>query len=296
MASWTVGKAKTSGNARVLSEGKKPTLASASKSSKTASVRTTMSAAPVSRPSPQPTATPTAQPIATTQESAYTGINAPFFSLEGQKQRFRNIYEVGKIALNPFSQERIVSTTGSRSANAVIEAVANHPYITAGIAAGGITAARSAPAALAGLRSPAVPAATAAATATRANSLRPLGIAAAGGLAAGLLFMRGSAPQDTTQAASQSGYSSPTNTTTQYDYSQRQTYQDQYTANTIRGSPGARIGSSQGQLVDQPSSLSAIPSITAPFDQGIGQSASQSQAGDFLLPALLIGAALILSR
>ena len=103
------------------------------------------------------------------------------------------------------------------------------------------------------------------------------------------------APQDTTQRGEQRGTSTPSQRSEVYDYSQRQTYQDQYSTNQITGSPGARIGSSQGQTSDLPSTFTQSPSQSAPFGQDFGQAATQSQGSDFLLPALIIGAAFLLT-
>lgn len=305
MASWTEGKAKTSGGARVVSNGPKQTINASSKGTtlsssqtKTASVRTPLaspSAKVSATPSPQPTATPTAPATRTTNsDNAFAGVSAPFFSAQGQLQRLRNVVETYKVVLNPFSRDRISATTGSINANKVLEAVANHPFITAGVAAGGITAVRYAPSAFAAMRSPA--ASTVVTNAARSSSLRVPAIAAGIGLAAGALFMRNpAAPQETTQRGEQSGTSTPSQRSEVYDYSQRQTYQDQYATNTIIGSPGARIGASQGQVADLPSTFTQSPSQSAPFGQDLGQSASQSQGSDFLLPALIIGAAFLLT-
>ncbi|KKL85712.1 hypothetical protein LCGC14_1951960, partial [marine sediment metagenome] len=51
---------------------------------------------------------------------------------------WKNVKEVFKVSLNPFSEDKIVATTENKVFNSVAEFVANHPYTVALAAAGGI--------------------------------------------------------------------------------------------------------------------------------------------------------------
>jgi hypothetical protein len=50
---------------------------------------------------------------------------------------YKNAYAVTTTVLNPFSKNKVVATTNSKIANAVIESAANSPYSTAALAVGG---------------------------------------------------------------------------------------------------------------------------------------------------------------
>ena len=65
-----------------------------------------------------------------------------FFSKAGLKERGRNIVDVYKIALNPFSRNRIKANVKNKTLKKGLELVANNPYKTAAVIAGGVTAAR----------------------------------------------------------------------------------------------------------------------------------------------------------
>ncbi len=62
---------------------------------------------------------------------------------------WRNVVDVLKIALNPFSKKRITATTENSGLNAVLEAVANNPYTTAGLMVGTAALVRGASSAIA---------------------------------------------------------------------------------------------------------------------------------------------------
>lgn len=55
------------------------------------------------------------------------------------KEKISNVGNVLNAAFNPFSKSTITATTGSKTLNTVLETVANHPYVSAGVVAGGIT-------------------------------------------------------------------------------------------------------------------------------------------------------------
>ena len=74
-----------------------------------------------------------------------TGIyDYSFLTVEGQKERINNMYDVMKIAANPFNDERIQSNTNVDLLDKGLEAVANNPYKTAAVIAGVVTAVSSA--------------------------------------------------------------------------------------------------------------------------------------------------------
>lgn len=131
------------------------------------------------------------------------------------------------------------------------------------------------------------------------NALR-YGLPFSAGILAGSLLSGGSrqtaAPQEQNQSLR--GESRPVQISEQYDYSTRYQSSTQTTTNLIEGSPYASIGGSPSQSATQPASMALYPSQTAPFDLSGGQSASQAQeAGSgWLVPALILGAVLLIGK
>lgn len=64
----------------------------------------------------------------------------PFLSVAGQVERLKNVAATLNAAFNPFSSQKVQANTSSAGLNAGLEAFANHPYVTAGVIAGGVTA------------------------------------------------------------------------------------------------------------------------------------------------------------
>jgi hypothetical protein len=63
----------------------------------------------------------------------------PFFSLAGQRERFRNVADVVGISAKsilPWSKDRVRADVKSKKLKGVLEFVANNPYTVAGIATG----------------------------------------------------------------------------------------------------------------------------------------------------------------
>lgn len=83
----------------------------------------------------------------------------PFFSVAGQVERLKNVAATLNAAFNPFSQEKVVANVENKTLKTALETVANHPYLAAGVVAGGITAVAQ-PAAAAAVVKSAIPATT----------------------------------------------------------------------------------------------------------------------------------------
>lgn len=63
-----------------------------------------------------------------------------FFSIAGQKERIQNVGAVLNASFNPLAKNKdIKANTGSETVNKILETVAEHPYISSGVAAGAIT-------------------------------------------------------------------------------------------------------------------------------------------------------------
>ena len=271
-----------------------PTLANASSSSLKASSIPSPTSAGIANLTSK---TPSSSPAPPTSPPTSAQAQASFFSVAGQKARLKNAYEVLKIAINPFSQGRIVANTTSPTLNRGLQLVANNPYTTAAVGAAGYTAAT------AGLgASSAAAGARAGAAAGGSSLLSRAAVPAAAGLAAGyFLFNRsGAAPQSQTQQASQSGTLKPIQSSSQVDNSTNYNTQttSQQTYNTIQDSPYASLGGSPSLSASLDRTQSQIPTQNAPFSQDVGQSAEQTQSGlgDWVLPALIIGGAYVLSK
>jgi len=65
----------------------------------------------------------------------------PFFSIAGQTERIKNVGSTLNAAFNPFAKVKgVTSNTGNVTADKILSTVASHPYVSAGIVAGGVTA------------------------------------------------------------------------------------------------------------------------------------------------------------
>lgn len=62
-----------------------------------------------------------------------------FFSIAGQKERLANVVGVVNAAFNPFSKSTVEANVSNPTMKTALETVANHPYVTAGVIAGGYT-------------------------------------------------------------------------------------------------------------------------------------------------------------
>ncbi len=98
--------------------------------------------APAPKPTPAPATRqiqPAKQPLAPLDPNAqYRQIPGGVEKIPANElSRTQNVVEVMKIALNPFSEDKIVATSGSKIFNSVAEFVANHPYTTALVLATG---------------------------------------------------------------------------------------------------------------------------------------------------------------
>lgn len=120
-----------------------------------------------------------------------------FFSIAGQKERLNNVVQTLSVAVTgkdtSGQKASVVANTGSETANAILSTAANHPFITAGVAATAVTAAGlGATAGAAGSSSAgAATAATSTAGAATGVGLKTLAIVGGAGLLAGSLFNSG---------------------------------------------------------------------------------------------------------
>jgi hypothetical protein len=62
-----------------------------------------------------------------------------FFSIAGQKERLANVVGVVNAAFNPFSKSTVEANVSNPTMKTALETVSNHPYVTAGVIAGGYT-------------------------------------------------------------------------------------------------------------------------------------------------------------
>jgi hypothetical protein len=69
-----------------------------------------------------------------------TLFSSSFFSIAGQKERLANVVGVVNAAFNPFSKSTVEANVSNPTMKAALETVANHPYVSAGVIAGGVTA------------------------------------------------------------------------------------------------------------------------------------------------------------
>lgn len=108
-----------------------------------------------------------------------------FLSIAGQKERIANVGKVLGIATGVYNPTKttIVASTPSKTANKVLEVVANHPYATAAVVGSAVNAAKYIPSivASAASKSPSV-------IGSSFSAGTKLAVAGAVGLAAGSLF------------------------------------------------------------------------------------------------------------
>jgi len=219
-----------------------------------------------------PAAAPSA--VAASSSAPSIGFSSSFFSLEGVKERLLNVKNV---YASIFSGQGVKANTPSKTLNFALETAAEHPFITAGLATGGIMAAKALPGVIA-RGSVAVPVVAK----TSANAFnwgsKSLLIGGGAGLAAGaLLFGQGkatTAPQDLGQEITQKPEIKP--------YQDTQAYQDteasQGTTYTIQDSPGASIQGSPSQGVNP--QLLQLPTQYTPTQLSPMQTASQEQTAE----------------
>lgn len=184
----------------------------------------------------------------------------PFFSVAGQKERIANVGQVLGIATGLYNPNKksIVATTPIKPLNTALQTVANHPYITAGVVAGGITAAKNIPSIVAAKTAGT---ATAAGFGTSLSTGTKLALAGAAGIAAGSFFGGNNSKPNQTVTPSQN----PIQTVTpKQDVTPVQkTSQDTYTINTTYGK-------------DSPITSNVMPKQSTPFDVYAGQETSPS--------------------
>jgi hypothetical protein len=74
----------------------------------------------------------------------------PFFSIAGQVERIKNVGATLNAAFNPFASVKgVTANVSNPTVKAVLETVASHPYVSAGVVAAGVTAVSNPSAALA---------------------------------------------------------------------------------------------------------------------------------------------------
>jgi hypothetical protein len=246
-----------------------------------------------STPSPPSTVRQTAPP-------PQTGIfTAPFFSWEGQGERISNVFSTlgAAIGLVPGG---VTAHTGNYAGDIALGTAANHPFITAGLGAVGYTAlglGATTEAAAVGT------AGTASTSAIGLSSIRTALIGGAVGLGAGLL-LGGGGSQTSNQQPSQN--TSPTISPTQQSTQQPQQnpsvnpYQAGGSASIVN-SPGSSLSYNQSQdtystfNLYQPNSQAPTQSTPSTFTPAQTLTSDQSSSS-LLLPALIVGAALVLSK
>lgn len=222
-----------------------------------------------------------------------------FFSSAGQKERLSNVANVLKISVTGSDlsgqKNSIVANTGSKTANTVLAAAANHPFITAGVAAAGITAVKMAPTILSGS------AATSTAAAATSNTMRNIAIAGAGGIILGSV-LNGGGKQDQSQNTTPNLNQNPVISPTQPTNQNPQTNPQQKSAFDVSGSNN-RIRYSQNQDTYSTYNAYAAPtqytpsSLTAAQTTSPQQSATQESGTNWLLIAgIAAGAYLLMNR
>lgn len=247
-----------------------------------------------SSPSPSPPATPLPSPSKApslkTEAAPKTGaFQNSFFSIKGQAERIQNVGAVFNELLNPWAKRGIKLTNPSTGAQGtdVTSALRLATFAAPAVYAAGSVAAGSL----------AVGSATAGAAAKLASpSLFKAGLIGAGAGFLGSSLLRGgnAAPQNSSQDQKTSNTTNANQTSNQFSPSWYN--QNQYTYNTIRGSPGASINSSPGLSATNTPTLSPYQNI--PNYQNPSQSSDQGQSlgSDLLIPALILGAAFLFSR
>jgi hypothetical protein len=229
-----------------------------------------------------------------------------FFSVAGQKERLQNVVDTLKIAVNPFSSQKITATTASPAVNKALEAVANNPYTTAGALALGATAAGIGIKTAASIAAAATPkVAAAAAAAGTSTILKTAVIAGAAGAAAGAVLSGSGGSKSSTAPQTQSLNLTPSQITSPSqitNYNTQTTNTSAQTTNTssrniITGSPYASIYNplDTTQAYNPLTSLNQNPNLSSSPSQDTSgsQAAAQTAAAGATNPLMLlaIGAA-----
>lgn len=286
-----------------VSSTKKKESSSTAKRAPTSTEKRASVSTPVNNAKPTPAQSP--EPVrfsvpSTNQKPVYD--SSGFLVGYEQRQTFgsRLRRSVGTIweAITP-GGERIQARTSSPTANRVLEAGANHPFVTAGIATAGITAVRYAPAVAGSLRGATATraAANTGGTVARSGALRAGLIGA--GIGAGAVLLSGigsgakTGPQETRQTQAPSQNVQPRQDATQYTYNTDNSLRQQDTYNTIRDSPGATLYGQPTQNTSQGATqapLQYVPSQQT-AEQSAQQEATASSSGNSGLLWLALGAA-----
>jgi len=216
-----------------------------------------------------------------------------FLSVAGQKERLKNVVQTIKSAV---TGSGVQSNIKSNVVNKVLSTAASHPFITAGVAAAGITAVKYVPTIFSAITTKTAVGVTT--TAVAGSTLKPLILGAAGGYVVGS-SMSGSGGATTKADQTITPTFTPTqNTTTNTTADNRQfvdttnrSYAYTYGANspiyaTTTADPTANLTPTQ--------SVNVIPSATQ--DTSGSQDATSSATGSIGAILLGIGALYLLSK
>jgi len=249
----------------------------------------------IKQAAPAPAPTPAAKPAASTPAPSVGDgglFQHSFFSYEGQKERLKNVGATFK-ALLPQSIggdtiKLVNPKTGLILADVTIPVkgavLTSAAYATYGAGVMGLGALKGA---------------TGATIATKAAatgaSWKTVLMATGGGLIAGTILNSGNraAPQTLNQQPSAAPVSYQISE--QYDYSQRPQSSEQTTYNLIRDSPGAYLSSSPS-VGQYSGAQQQTPTQSVPISQDLAATQSQAIGENWLIPALIVGAALIFSK
>lgn len=225
------------------------------------------------------------------------------------KEKLRNVANVIKIAVTgkdlDGDKATIRANTSSKTLNKGLEVVANHPFITAGVVAGGVTLIKNAPAIAtavksATLKTSTTSVATTVATTTAKGSIRTAVITGAVGVVAGSLIAgsggASTAPQDVTQ--DQQTTASQPNTQTPTQDSRSWTDQRNYSRTYIEDSPGASVSQDPSSSVIPTQNATQSPSINqTPTQEATPTQTASSSGNNWLLIAVIgIGAFMLGNR
>jgi hypothetical protein len=253
------------------------------------------------------------------RENSQKGVfSAPFFTLQGQGQRIKNVAETLNIAFNPFSQGKIKGNTGITLLDKPLALAANHPYASAALGAGisKIPSLLKAGASKLGVLRTGILSNGAVRGSVIKKGLgntAKLGIAAGAGLlGGGLLFGGGkqqSAPQNQTQQPQINNDNRQFNDSDNRQFNNQDNRQNniQNTNNNLINSPNASIGGSptQSPLFQPEQTPNFVPSFSptqsVPSNLSAAQSARQQQdsaSGNniLVLAAVALGAAALIKK
>jgi hypothetical protein len=222
-----------------------------------------------------------------------------FFSVAGQAERIRN---VGATLASAVSGGGVQAHTSSKTANKILSTIASHPFISAGVATGGIYAGKALIPAVSGslkAGTGATAGAVAGKTATTSTLKTGLLYAGAGALAGSMLSGGGSLrqAQDANQYTQPEQEASPTQQST-----------SDITQDAFLRADGDIYQSGQGNILNanrylrssqdaftylNPIQTASPQQITTPSFSA-GQSAEQGT--NWVIPALIVAGALILSK